>query len=94
MFYKTGDCFINNFDFLKRSFGALHGFLIYQLNEEISTHKAVKEQIEIIFNIEELIDFISLEEKIAANKNAQSIKRKQKHKDNFSAEMHKNCMIK
>lgn len=47
-----------------------------------------------IFNIEELIDFISLEEKIAANKNAQSIKRKQKHKDNFSAEMHKNSMIK
>ena len=62
LFFKTGDPTIKNFNFLKR-FGALHDLLIDLINEEINTYKAVKEQNEMINKIEQLKDFMSLEEK-------------------------------
>ena len=73
LFFKTGNSIIENFDFSKR-FGTRHDLLINLINEEISTYKAVKEQNEMINKIEELKDFISLEEKSITNKITQSIK--------------------
>ena len=86
LFFKTGDSIIENFDFSKRV-GTLHDLLINLINEEISTYKAVKEQNEMINKIEELKDFISLEEKSITNKITQSIKNYTKYykenKNNF-----------
>ena len=73
VFFKEGDSITENFEFSKR-FGTLHDLLIDLINEEISTYKAVQEQNEMINKVEELKDFISLEEKSITNKITQSIK--------------------
>ena len=67
MFLKTGNPIIISFDFLKR-FCTLYDLLIDLLN-------AIREQNDLINKIEEVKDFILLEEKGIASKNTQSIKR-------------------
>ena len=84
-------CFLKqvviNFGFFKR-LGTLYDLLIDLCNEKISTHKAVKEQNEMIIKIEELKNFISSEEKDSTNKNTWSIinktKKKTQRKEIFS----------
>ena len=61
--------------FLKR-FSTLHDLLFDLLDEEISINKAVKEQNEMMIKIQELRDFILLEEKDIKNKNTLGIIRK------------------
>ena len=68
LFSKAGNHIIKNFGFLKR-FGTLYDFLIDLINEKTSTLKAVRKQNEMINKIEELKDFILLEEKSITNKN-------------------------
>ena len=74
MFFKTGDPIIKNFDFLKR-FGTLYNLLLDLLNQKISSIKVAKVQNEMISKIEELRNFILLDEKSITNKNTQSIKK-------------------
>ena len=79
MFLKTGNPIIITFDFLKR-FCTLYDLLIDLLN-------AIREQNDLINKIEEVKDFILLEEKGITSKNTQSIKRaktKTQRKEIFS----------
>ena len=61
LFFKTGDLIVKNFDFLKR-FGTLYDLLIDLLKETTKTLKAAKERNEMINKIEELKNFILLNE--------------------------------
>ena len=59
--FKPGNPTIDNYDFLER-FGTLHEFLIDLLNERIGIIKGTKEQNEMITKINELENFVLLEE--------------------------------
>ena len=78
LFFKTGNSIIRNFDFFK-IFGSLYDLFIDLLNEK-NTLKATKEQNKMMKKIEELKDFILLEEKGITNKNTQSIIKKARTK--------------
>ena len=67
LFFKTGNPITKNFDFLKR-LGTLYDLLIDLLNEKITILKATREQNEMISKIEELKDFISLEQESIAQR--------------------------
>ena len=61
MFFKAGNPTIYNYDFLKR-FGTLYDFLIDLLKERIGIIKATREQNKMITKINELENFVLLEE--------------------------------
>ena len=61
LLFKTGNPSINSYDFLKR-FGTFYDLLIDLLNEKINIFQEVKEQKEKISKIDELKDFVLLEE--------------------------------
>ena len=61
LFFKTGDPVIKNFDVLKR-FDALHDLSTDLFNKEISALEAAKEQNKKIEKINELGNFVLLEE--------------------------------
>ena len=75
LFFKTGDPIINNYDFLKK-FDTLNDLLLKLLNKEVITIKTANEQNELLDKIDDLKNFILLEEKQGTKKQRQKHKQK------------------
>ena len=91
LFFKTGDLVIKNFDVLKR-FDTLHDLSTDLFNEEISALEAAKERNEKIEKINELGNFVLLEEEsIKKTQSMSQRKQKIKHRQIKLLEYKKEC---